>query len=156
MNLLSEETLNSLKCCLDSKDHLLKEALILKCNHSACKRCIEKKLGREFTCEFPGCGKKYKTKKIDKLQQNTEISGLLETHKKEILDMINKEFNKMFLDLRDINIENIIDSNCDIIELEIDIKIESLKNELDVIGDFMRNKLNGLREQMKWYNLIIL
>jgi hypothetical protein len=147
---LTEEILNTIKCCLDAKDHFLKEPLLLKCSHSACKRCIERKKGHEFTCEFPGCGRKYKMKKVDKLQSNTILSELIETHKNDLLEMIKNEFNKIFLNLRDINIEGMIDSNCDIIELEIDLKIESLKNELDNIGDFMRQRVRGLREQMKW------
>ena len=147
---LTDDVLNSLKCCLNSKEHFLRDPLILKCNHSACKKCIEKKKGREFTCEFNGCGKKYKMKKVDKLQSNLTIPELLETHKIELIELINTEFSKIFINLCDINIENMIDENCDLIENEIDIKIESLKNELDNLGDFMRRKLRGTRDQMKW------
>ena len=50
---------------------------------------------------------------------------------------------------------DMIDENCDLIENEIDIKIESLKCELDDLGDFMRRKLKGTREQMKWFELIM-
>jgi hypothetical protein len=152
---LTGDVFNSLKCCLNSKDHFLKDPLVLKCNHSACKPCIEKKKGLEFKCEYNGCGKKYKMKKIDRLQPNEKISELLKTHKIELIEYIKSEFNKMFLNLRDLNIENMIDENCDLIENEIDIKIESLKCELDDLGDFMRRKLKGTREQMKWFELIM-
>ena len=149
---LTDDFISSLKCCLDSKDHFLQEPLILKCNHSACKRCIEKKKGHEFSCDFKGCGKKYKMKKLDRLKPNETVSELLTTHKNELIKVIKSEFNKVFLKLREINVENMIDENCDLIENEIDIKIESLKIELDDLGDFMRRKLKGTREQMKWYN----
>ena len=41
--MLSLDTLNSLKCTLESNDHFLEKPLILTCGHNACKSCVESK-----------------------------------------------------------------------------------------------------------------
>ena len=55
----------------------------------------------------------------DRLKAILSHEELLKTHKIELIEYIKSEFNKMFLNLRDLNIENMIDENCDLIENEI-------------------------------------
>jgi hypothetical protein len=48
------------------------------------------------------------------------------------------------------NYEESIKSNIDFVEYEIDIRIESLKIQLDSIGDMFHSRLNDLREKLKY------
>ncbi len=70
MSLLASDLMNELRCNISDDDHFLEDACILSCGHNACKECIKKTKGREFTCQFADCKKKQKIKNLEKLTAN--------------------------------------------------------------------------------------
>jgi hypothetical protein len=148
MTELSSDVINALRCSLNTSDHFLENAYILPCGHNACMRCIKSMKGRQFECQFQDCKKKQTVKDIGKLTANPTVPILLKMHSKQLYEFVKRDCDKLSNQLENVNFEEVIETNVSLIELDIDVKIESLKAELDNIGENMRLRLKAYREQM--------
>lgn len=166
---IPKDIMNMIECCINNDGHYVKDAILLTCGANACKKCINELNKKEFKCF--GCKKVHKIDEYQKLLRNPTIDILIEKiYLKDITQVIKNGFNEtlknieskvnfivpytysfysnLFFILKAIDFEEQINKNVEIIEFEIDIKIESLKHQLDQVGDVFREKLKELKNRI--------
>jgi hypothetical protein len=79
---LNEEILKMLKCCLHNDEHIVKEAVLLKCGGNACRSCVDVILENSayfnnIKCYF--CFQTHKPDDLANLNLNPQVSVLIES-----------------------------------------------------------------------------
>lgn len=148
-------------CCCSSKDsHIVNEAILLKCGGNACRLCLE--LNRKFTCSY--CKQEHRQNQLQQQQHNQQhrddlivasknpnIDVLIKVYSKELMQMLRNDFENEVKKVEYASLEDKLFKHLDLIEDEIDLKIESLKKQLDNWSLEMRHDLNRIRKSWKTY-----
>lgn len=163
-----EVLINKLKCCLgEDSDHFAIDSLILKCGGNACKRCIESLYESVVTCR--NCKKQHLKDDINTAIPDSKVEYLIkefffEDIKSQLIEKVNQIVNwdgrilyginfhsliySLKLSILENNIENAVNEHFNIINTEIEVKIESLIEELHIIRDTLRKDVSKMRENL--------
>lgn len=100
---LNEEILKMLKCCLHSDEHIVKEAVLLKCGGNACKSCVSEILDNaayfnKITCYF--CYQTHKPDDLENLNSNPQVSVLIEsTFFNELIAKLDEKYENTMMSI---------------------------------------------------------
>ena len=96
--MLSEETLEELKCALSVQCHFVIEPISLhKCGHSVCKNCVPKDELKEIKCKICGLVSK---QDLNEIQASKGIQKLLKMCIEDIFKILKEETSLKLNDLK--------------------------------------------------------
>lgn len=72
----SELILKHMKCCLDNDDHIVQDAIMLRCGGNACKSCISNSNKQMIKCFY--CNQCHKKTDLIKMPSNHIFQNLIE------------------------------------------------------------------------------
>lgn len=163
--------LNQFKCCLvEEFDHFVTEPYTLPCGGNACKRCIN----THSSYSDAVCKSCFKSHSKDELRQSIPCADaeflMKNFYLKDISKMIADKI-KFIIDLEGIfvfistlyyitnllifhifadhGLDNIINEKFKTIEIDIDLKIESLIKDLDIFRIQIKDELYKTQENIK-------
>jgi hypothetical protein len=173
---VSYSVLEIIQCCLSryKEKHFIKTPVTLPCNHHACFDCVNNKILnqtlKEIECFYPECNRKHKIEEeLNDIKTNKDIDLIIRQNTKDLFDILknslkhayenfdskkSKEKKMMFKliiynIIIDIDFELGIDKDCEFIENDIDLRIESLKFQLDKLSELYHEKLKFFKETSK-------
>lgn len=127
---IDDQLIEELKCNLNKRDHFLNEALALPCGHSCCKNCIVAESGKKFFCKYPGCNEYHKIRFVDDLKPVRNIEDSIKKFDKELKEIIYKKLHDLNEKANEENAINNFNSISNGIEMNIDVRVESLKEDI--------------------------
>lgn len=169
---IPENVLKEIKCCLSNDDHIVIEPVLLSCDGNACNRCIYS--FKESLCK--NCSKKHDNDDVLYAPDNKMAKKLVEKYINEIfqdliarLELIKEGLRGMLtfinvgIKFRNLIIvfiteESLLDelnAKLEIIENEIDLRVESIVSKAHTYGDELRMELNEFKENFQRYFMSI-
>ena len=147
--------------CASSKDHIVKEPINLACSHGVCKSCFPK--GSDtIVCKICETEQKINNNK------NIFITKLLKMNLHELFNKLEKQMSDQIIKLKGISIfiwdsklihfifldaledrDNKLEATMVFIEGEIEIRIQSLKDELDNLFEEFKKEVKSHKEELK-------
>lgn len=139
----SEDNYEELICGLSFDRHFVRNPIVLPdCGHSACKNCLK----NDGKCKI--CGTEI-VRDLSGDKESIGIKRLIKTHLNDLHSLLEKQtvehFNKLKNCLK--NDSELIDSKLKYIKEEVIIRIESIKNELDEIGETFIDSLKKIKKE---------
>ena len=163
--------LKIVECSLADDGHILECALPLSCGHAVCKKCVPANNNYKFLClkcekvnliDLSVCDESLSVKTvIESLRSTLDKKISVEFHKDiEVLKGLKMFFNKITLFIASIVLEkssvleNKYNAHLDYIESDIETKIESLMNDLQMLRENYNKRITDYRDHIKRYYLI--
>ena len=140
--------LKSLFCALSHADdnHFLIKPVTLLCGHAVCYSCIGSL--KRISCEI--C-KKENLIDLDVVAESSIAKSLIDKSLDELFVEIKKRFERLFNQF-EVNVQNSIDHFDRFLmyaKEEIDVKVESLKAEIDLMKASIIKKMEDFRSELK-------
>lgn len=164
---IPDKVLKLLKCCCSPSsfivnnketltaqdyvnDHIVKDAILLKCGGNICNKCIQEltKLSLEtFKCKY--CTRVHYLNEIKQMPYNQNINILIETFSKDLFSLLKYEFEITCKLIDNSNYELRLNNQLDYIQDKINNRIESIKLRLDEMANDFKNDINKIRQSWK-------
>ena len=155
---------------LNNNEHLINDAVSLKCGHSMCRNCLEN--SNEVLLRCRHCNTEYKAKDLKKLPVSNVLKLVIKSSWKEMvldlrlklkrtiesligekvvlffLNLYNNDFlRKLILCLKsDDNINQEVEKKFVLVENEIDLRIESIIKDLHEYREEFRHHLDEIKK----------
>ena len=96
--MISEETLEDLKCASSDQEHFVIEPISLhNCGHSVCKKCVSKDDLKEIKCKKCGLVSK---QDLNEIQASKGIQKLLKIYLEDIFQILKEEASLKLSELK--------------------------------------------------------
>lgn len=132
-------------CALSNtkSEHIYEDPVVLSCGHLACRNCTL----QQSYCQI--CGTK-NTLNSSNTGSIVTLNEFIKNNLNHLFSFIDKKFKQTYDDLKIAKhlFEESIDTRVLLIKDEIQIRIDSLKAELDDLGEKMSRKLLNLRDKL--------
>ena len=164
--MISEETLEELKCASSDQEHFAIEPISLhNCGHSVCKKCVLKDDLKEIKCKLCGFVSK---QDLNEIQVSRAAQKLLKIYLEDIFQILKEGTSSNLNELKGMLkikwfkwnnfrfiyfLENVqlknefLEVKFNYIREEIDIRIESLVNQVHEMGDRLREKVKEMEKE---------
>lgn len=141
---IPDKVFRLITCCLSSDSHFINQAFLLQCGGNACRLCVETSIDtyQERECSF--CGAIHRLDQLPAL--NPSVNLLIETYSDEISKQIKQNLNNKLKHLNKMELS--LNNNLNFIEMEINLKVDTLKIALDDLKNEFQRDLNKIR--MNW------
>jgi hypothetical protein len=144
---IPEKVIRLITCSLSNDSHFINEARLLPCGGNACRLCVEILVDtyQEKECLF--CSSNHRLDQLPAL--NPSVNLLIETYSDEILKRMKHNLNDKLKHLN--RMELCVENNLNFIEMEINLKVDTLKTGLDDLRNDFQKDLNKIR--MNWKDI---
>jgi hypothetical protein len=147
---IPKKLLKTMICCLsDNEDHIVENAKLISCGGNACEKCLENLKFRSKLCNY--CNDYHSIQDYSKSLLNPNIQHLIDSFQFELIEFFKNKLNNIISSMKDDKFEKIIDENFNLIQVEVEIQIESAKRALENIRNDLMNELSKIRSCWRKY-----
>lgn len=147
--MISNETLESIQCCLSVNDHHFVQSPIgMSCGHYICKKCIPTNSDDPLVkCSF--CNE-INVNNLSKSRESSGIKTLIKVLIDSLFKLVDEKYDCTLTKLLDCknNYENFIEIKIESIENEMKSRVEILKNELDALLEHLKDELKIQKDKL--------
>lgn len=137
----SLDNIGLITCCLSYDSHMVNDSLILKCGGNCCKSCVDSQISEYFKCGY--CKMIHHKGILKEKIKNPIVDLFLRSNRSNLIVDVKEKLKSISDEL--ITGEK-FSLKFELIEEEIEIQIESLKNKLDNIKIELLRDLNKIRK----------
>lgn len=139
--MISPETLDSIQCALSKNRHFVEHPITMSCGHTICKKCIPNDNNQQqLKCLI--CNE-LNEHNLNTSKESTAVKTLMRVFLNDLFYLIEDKFNTSIRQLKEskTSFEEALNFRIKFIKDEIEVRIESIKMELDKIYDEIINEL---------------